>query len=255
VLGGVLTSVSWRWCFAINLPICVIAHILIFALLRKRVRGSTYDTSEEQRSLSFKLKKIDYVGVMSFLGAWICLIIALVDGGSQYPWNSGGIIALLVVGGILLILFGLVEWLLEKGHETRIPRLFLPILRHATPMIPLDVFRNWDVCICQWNNLVGGMIMFGQFYYIAIYFTIVFLFPPQEAGKQLLYFLPGVGMGTWLAMFLILKIYRRTKFIIVAGSMITAVATGLFSMAAEQQRQAELYGFMSMLGFGVGLVS
>ena len=144
--------------------------------------------------------------------------------------------------------------MLEKTHEKHIPNALRPVFNHATPMIPLDVFRNWDVCICQWNNFAGGMIMFGQFYYIAIYFTIVFQFPPEDAGKQLLYFLPGIGAGMWCAIFFILKIYRRTKFIIIAGSVVMTVATGLFSMAAERQEKSELYGFMAMLGFGVGLV-
>ena len=229
---------------------------MIFVLLRKRVRPSVYDTTEERRSISFKLKKIDYFGIVFFLAAWICIIFALVSGGSEYAWGSGLIIALLVVGVVLFGLFILTEWILEneKENTANIPRYLRPIVRHATPMIPLEMFRDWDVCICQWDNLAAGMVMFGQFYYIAIYFTIVFSFSPQNAGKQLLYFLPGIGVGMWCAIFFILKVYRRTKLILISGSVIMAVATGLFSMAAKQKNKGELYGFMAMLGVGVGLV-
>jgi hypothetical protein len=121
-------------------------------------------------------------------------------------------------------------------------------------MIPLEIFRDWDVCICQWNNLASGMVMFGQFYYIAIYFTIVFNYSPQQAGQQLLYFLPGLGVGAWSAIVFVLKVFHGTKFVLIAGSIIMAIATGLFAMAVQQKVKGELFGFMAMLGVGVGLV-
>ena len=227
---------------------------MVFVLLRKRIRGSTYDTTEERRSLSFKLKRIDYIGIILFLGAWICIIFSLVSGGSEFPWHSSRIIAPLVVGGILLCLFLVVEHLLQKGNSNFVPSILRPMVRHATPMIPPKIFGDWDVCICQWINLVSGLVLFGQFYYIAIYFTIVFSFPPQKAGQQLLYFLPGIGVGMWSAIFFILYVYRGTKLILLAGTIVTTVATGLFSMAVQKKDKSELYGFMAMLGVGTGLV-
>jgi MFS family permease len=170
----VLTSVSWRWCFAINLPVCVIAHIIFFVVLRKRVRTSNYDTAEERSSLSFKLKKIDYLGLTLFLLSCTFIILALVWGGSAYPWSSGRIIALIVLGVIFLGLFVITEWFFEAPNVTKVPAFLRPIFVHGTPMIPLEIFRDWDVTICQWMNLSGGMVMYGQFYYIAIFFTIVF---------------------------------------------------------------------------------
>ena len=156
---------------------------------------------------------------------------------------------------LFVAVFILIEWLLEPDHNSRIPLFLRPIVIHATPMIPLEIFRDWDVVICQWNNLASGMVMLGQFYYIAIYFTIVFSYSPQQAGQQLLYFLPGLGVGAWSAIFFVLKVFRGTKVILIAGSVVMAVATGLFSMAAVDKNKGELFGFMAMLGVGVGLVS
>jgi hypothetical protein len=227
---------------------------MIFFLLRKRVRASTYDSVNERSSLIFKLKKVDYSGILFFLGAWICIIFALVSGGSQYPWKSARIIVPIVVGAILFTMFLLTEWLLKKDHLNYVPAPLRHVFRHATPMIPLEIFKDRDVCICQWINFAAGMVMFGQFYYIAIYFTIVLSFAPQDAGKQLLYFLPGIGVGMWCAILFTLQVYRGTKLILISGSVIMTVATGLFSMAAEEKEKPRLYGFMAMLGVGVGLV-
>jgi hypothetical protein len=188
------------------------------------------------------------------LASCTCIILALVWGGSTYPWKSGRIIALLIIGPLLLALFILIEWLFEKDNSSRAPAFLRPIFTHGTPMIPLEIFKDWDVTICQWCNLSGGMVMYGQFYYIAIYFTIVFLYPPQQAGKQLLYFLPGLGIGVWSAMFFILKVFHGTKVILIAGSIVMSVATGLFSTAVLDQSKVKLYVFMAMMGVGVGLV-
>ena len=121
-------------------------------------------------------------------------------------------------------------------------------------MIPLEIFKDLDIVICQWNNLSSGMVLFGQFYYIAIYFTIVFSYSPQQAGQQLLYFLPGLGAGTFSAIFLVNYVFHATKLTIIFGSVAMAAGTGLFAMAVQQKNKPELYGFMVMLGVGVGLV-
>ena len=39
VVGGALTNVNWRWCFAINLPICVAALAFIYIVLRPELLG------------------------------------------------------------------------------------------------------------------------------------------------------------------------------------------------------------------------
>ena len=229
-------------------------HIFVFFLLRKRVTGSRYDTEEEQQTISFKLKKIDWIGMTLFLSSCTCLVLALLWGGSVYPWRNARIIVLLILGGILGILFVVVEWLFENENVNHAPKFLQPIFVHGSAMIPLEIFKDWDVTICQSINFVGGMAILGMFYYIAIYFTIVFLYPPQQAGQQLLYFLPGLGVGAWSAIFFVRRVFRGTKAIMVLGSIIVPVAIGLFSMAIRNKIKSEVFGFMAMLGVGVGLV-
>jgi hypothetical protein len=194
------------------------------------------------------------MGLVFFLGSCVCIILALVLGGSTDPWGSGQVVTLLVVGGVLLAAFILTEMAFEKHHIHRVPSFMRPVFFQGTPMIPLEIFRDWDVTICQWNNLAGGMLIYGQFYYVAIYFTVVFSYAPAYAGKQLLYFLPGLGLGAWTAIFFINRVFRGTKFLLVTGTVLMAVGTGLFSMAVENQSKGELYGFMALLGVGVGMV-
>jgi hypothetical protein len=131
----------------------------------------------------------------------------------------------------------------------------LPVRKvlRAEPMIPLEVFKDKDVCICNFNSLVGGMVLFGVFYFSSVYFTVVHGFSPQKAGGALIYFLPGMGVGTYLGLVLIFRVLHDTKWVIVFGAVVLAVANGLYTMAIANDSLAQVYGFMAMMGCGVAL--
>ena len=91
---------TWRWSFYINLPLGAITICAIVFLLRiPRTKGS----------LLQKLKRIDYFGTITVVGATIAFLLPLNWGGSQYPWSSPIIIVLLIVGCIGFILFAVIE--------------------------------------------------------------------------------------------------------------------------------------------------
>lgn len=93
--------------------------VVVFALPLKAVKGD----------IKSKLKKIDYGGSALTL-AWavlillplswcVCLCLALTPllprlsarrGGTQYAWDSAAVIAPLVIGIVLLVVFMLFEW-------------------------------------------------------------------------------------------------------------------------------------------------
>ena len=95
-----LDHVTWRWSFYINLPLGAITiGVMVFLLHIPRTKGS----------LLQKLKRIDYFGTITVVGATIAFLLPLNWGGSQYPWSSPIIIVLLIVGCIGFILFAVVE--------------------------------------------------------------------------------------------------------------------------------------------------
>lgn len=59
-------------------------------------------------------------------------------------------------------------------------------------MIPLEVFRSYDVCAVQYASFVSGMVMLVMFYFVAIFMTIVNGLSAAKAGIQLVYFAPGL---------------------------------------------------------------
>ena len=61
--------------------------------------------------------------------------------------------------------------------------------------------------IVQFVTFVSGMVMLVMFYFVAIFMTLIAGYPPSKAGVQLVYFAPGVGGGTILA----INIIKHTR--------------------------------------------
>src|SRR5690606_3016386 len=61
-----------------------------------------------------KLKQFDFLGTIFLLPSIICLLLALLWGGTEYEWSNGRIIALFIVAGVLAIILTIIQF---KGGE------------------------------------------------------------------------------------------------------------------------------------------
>ncbi|KAH0843281.1 Major Facilitator Superfamily protein [Fonsecaea pedrosoi] len=120
VLGGVFTQdLTWRWCFWINLPIGGATFLIILLLF------NTPPQSQSVQAPTWKEyhREFDVMGVVLGLGAWICLLLVLQDGGVRHAWNSSFSIGLLVGFWLFVIAFIVAEW--TQGDGATIPRRLL----------------------------------------------------------------------------------------------------------------------------------
>ncbi|KAL0952930.1 hypothetical protein HGRIS_007143 [Hohenbuehelia grisea] len=250
-IGGVLLNASFRWIFAINLPCCVVSMILTFFLIRKKLKGrqgKSLPTNTEDdpinESLAMRLLRIDWIGAALFVAAGILILLAL-NWGSNQGWDSAKVIACFVIGGMLLAIC--IFWEHVLGRERLVFSGFVEKLKLAEPMIPLSIFRSYDVCAVLAASFVSGMVMLVMLYFVAIFMTIVTGLSPEKAGVQLVYFAPGMGGGSLLSIFMI-RYFRQPKYPIIIGSLIVPIALGLLSMGMDQNKQNLVRGFMVMTG-------
>ncbi len=132
-LGGWITdNFSWRWIFFINIPVGILAFILVTRL----VEDPPWIKADRSQ-----LRHMDYLG-LGFLTIAMGGMQILLDKGEENDWFSSNLIrffAFLFVFGMV----GLVVW----------------EWRHKKPLINLKLFRfkNFAIC-CFLMMLVGGVL-------------------------------------------------------------------------------------------------
>lgn len=194
VIGGFLTEATWRWCFAINLPVAVLAVIMVILLLRKELLGPQplpeiegRDTSTHRGRFVLRMMTIDYGGQLLFLWGLGLLILAFTWAGGSYAWNSPNVIAPLVIGAVLSAAWLLYEFEMASGRLTS--RVF-PFQR---AMISWELISQRDIALIFALSFCSGMAMFAILYFMDLYFALVQGNSASKGGVSLLYFLPGLG--------------------------------------------------------------
>lgn len=221
VIGGFITDqINWRWVFFINLPVGILAAIIIGLALK-------------EPKLTEK-PKIDYAGAGLLMIAISLLMLALVEGGASIrtlltPEN------ILLIGGAvgLLILFFFVE------------------KRASDPIIPFDLFKNRTVAVSVGAGFLAGVAMFGAISFIPLFAQGALGSTATEAGSLL-----TPLMLAWVSMSviggrLLLKIGYRS--ITLIGFVVLSVGFVFLAMFQRETPRVWLYVDLVLIGAGLGL--
>ncbi|KAE8327358.1 major facilitator superfamily domain-containing protein [Aspergillus sergii] len=247
-VGGYLTDANWRYCFVISIPIAVIAHILVFILLRHElVEGTKFKKGSRLSGILPALATVDIVGSILFIFGVGLIILATAWGGATYSWSAPQVLAPLVVGSICFVLFFAYEYFLEPG------RIFARIFPKQVAMLPYSMFARRDTIWLAIVQFSTGAAMYSIFYYIGIYFSLVEAYPASKAGVQLLYYIPGMGVGVYIAVFLCNVWPAQSFFPLNIGTIVSTVGLAMVVYAIHTQNTSLINGMMAITGAGTGL--
>ncbi|KAG9191816.1 hypothetical protein G6011_10550 [Alternaria panax] len=229
VVGGKLVeSTSWRWAFHINYPFCGIGFIV--AILFVQLDAVAKLTIQE------KLKRVDWLGAILFVGSMTSLLIGISWGGIQHPWDSAATITPIVMGLAGTVIFFL--WEFNRKDYT---------------LLPLAVFGSWSAIAAFYNALINGLLLFTILYYWPFYDMSVRDRYPTQAGVDMLPVCLLTVPSSVVVSILTTRL-GRFRWAIWGGWVITTLACGLQILLDVHSTTVTTSVFLAVLGIGMGMV-
>ena len=220
LIGGWLTeNLSWHWIFYVNIPIGIIALIVIQRLL------PTVKTASAT-------KNFDLVGGSIFTVAMIFLLVGLTN--KQFgEWTDP------TVGGFILI--GIVGTLLFIFAESRAKE----------PIVPLHLWSGRTYSATMVSVFFAAFAFFGAIVFLPRWFQVVEGFSPTNSGLAALPLMVGLIFSSIVSGFMVART-GRYKWLIVGSVIVMGFGVLLMTQLTHETPVPVVWLWMFILGLGVG---
>ncbi|MFD9737205.1 DHA2 family efflux MFS transporter permease subunit [Umezawaea sp. NPDC059074] len=220
-VGGLLVQhLDWRWVFFVNVALGAIAFAVTAAVVpRTAPAGST--------------RPFDAPGVALLTIALTGLVWAVVE-VPEHGWLGGYPVA---------------------GFATALVAGAAFVYRETTtsgPFLPLDLFRRAPVVASALSLLIAGGLMFGSWFYLALYLQQVRGFGPVQAGLALMPVNVVFLFSSSLAGHLNQRFGPRLP--VITGFLLVAVALAGFTNLTETSSYHAIWPFLLALSVGVSFI-
>ncbi len=195
IAGGFLTQWTWRAIFWINVPVAIVALVLIWR--------SCLETERHPA-------KLDYRGTGLITGAMTLLILGLQQSGT-WGWTSARTLGCLIVGVVLMVAF--VSW--ER--------------RATEPLIRLEIFRDRAFSVDTAALGMMSVVFVPFFFFGSVYAQVSLGKTPSNAGEYILYFFIGFVIMAQVGGRILDR--RGAKPAVVGGSVLGAI--GFYLLAGK----------------------
>ncbi|MSP22997.1 MAG: DHA2 family efflux MFS transporter permease subunit [Dehalococcoidia bacterium] len=222
-LGGWLTdTLSWRWVFLVNLPIGIVA-LLIVGLGMPWVRPHLA-----------KRPRLDIAGAALLAVTLVPLLLALTWGGHQYAWTSTRTVGLLGLAAVCLPLFLFTE------------------SRATEPILPLDLFKNRTFSVSALALFMMGAGMFGAITMVPTFLQGVKGVAASNSGTLMTPMSLALSVSAGIGGTIMSRTGRYKVLVLVSMALVVAGLT-LFAMQTPETSRMVTVGNMVLVGVGIGV--
>ncbi|WP_096226116.1 MDR family MFS transporter [Geobacillus sp. FJAT-46040] len=218
--GFIVDHLNWRWVFYINLPVGILATVLIaMGLSKYKAEGPV---------------KFDIAGMATLTAGVVSLLLGLTFGGDRYPWGSWQIVSLFAAA---VVFFALFVWAEKRAEE---------------PIIPLWLFRNRTFTLLNGIGFFMSVGMFGAIMFVPFFMQGVVGVSATESGTIMTPMMITMIIGSVVGGRLVYRIGVKTQLIV--GMAIMLSAFGLLGTMDVDTSKWTATLYMIVLGLGTGLV-
>jgi EmrB/QacA subfamily drug resistance transporter len=218
-IGGFITEgLGWRWVFWINLPIGLVAIILVLARLRESFGPAA---------------ALDIAGLLLVAIAALALVWSLLRGNAA-GWSSPEVVIAFALGVVFAIAFVLWE------------------LRAAAPMVPMRLFASRSFASSLSASFLFYAAMYGVLFLLPQFLQITLGYGPFGAGLRLLPWTATLFVTAPVAGAVVNKFGERP--LVVAGLLMQAVGLGwIAEIASPDTAYAAMVAPAVLAGVGVSM--
>ena len=225
--GAILTHLSWRFMFWVNVPFCVIGILLAWRYLNIDAPARPGPAAGKPR--------LDVPGLFLIAPGTSVVLLGLANAGTAAGFAHPDVIIPLIVGVALLAAF--TGYALRKSH----------------PLVEVRLLARRPVASSSAVLFFSGFSLYGAMLLMPLYYQDVRGTTALAAGVMLV----PQGIGTLLSRTVAGSNIDRfgSRVIALAGFAIVAAATVPFALAGPHTSEWLLAVWMVIRGFGLGAVT
>lgn len=212
---------GWRWVFLVNVPIGIIALLMVIAFLHL----PKFERHAQPR--------IDWWGATSVIVALVPLLL-IAEQGREWGWSSPAAIACYVIGAVGIVAFILVERAMG-----------------ADAIIPLRLFKSRVFSMATILGVLVGFGMFGAMLTLPLYLQIVIGLNPTESGFAMIPMVLGLMIAS-IASGQILAKTGHYRIFPVTGTAFTAAGYVVLTFLTVDKPLWFMMIAMFLIGMGLG---
>jgi MFS family permease len=221
-LGGVLSDLgAWRGIFLVNIPLCLLAAVLLMRSFRETTRGER--------------QPLDVAGAAVLAVGTALLILGLLEGGTAWPWLSVPGVGVFALSALAFAGFVAIE------------------RRAAAPVLPLWVLSRRLLLSTSLVSAAVGAVTLGVTSYFPTFAQGVLGSSALGAGFAVAAMTLGWPVAASLSGRLYLRIGFRTTGLI--GALLVVVGSALTILLGRTSTLWEIAGYCVLIGAGMGLVA
>ncbi|WP_375687223.1 MDR family MFS transporter [Pseudooceanicola sp. LIPI14-2-Ac024] len=217
--GYIVSTMNWHWIFWLNLPIGLVAFVVITLVMDKAPPTGKH--------------KIDFVGAFLLATLLSCAVLVANIGGAVMPWTSLPVLSLIALAPAVLIAFVFVE---------RVA---------AEPIMPPSLFAIRNFQVANSMNFLVGMTMFGTIAFVPTFLQVVKGLEPATSGLYLVAMMTGL-IGTSILAGRFMSKTGRYKWMPTASTaFLTLAMLALYTIGPDTPHWRLLLSLF-MVGVGIG---
>ncbi len=218
--GGYITdNLGWRWVFYVNLPIGIVAVLIVAATLPfVRSKASVRD--------------IDFPGAAALVAGLIPLMVAL-SITRDHAWTSPEVLGLLIGSAVMLVLF----FVLEQ--------------RTDNPIVPFRLFKDATFSVSMLTSFLTGFAMFGAIIFVPLIYQGVLGVTATNSGQLLTPMMLGLVGASVLVGQVMVRI-RLYRFLGTAGIALMLLGFWWLSQVTTRTSALEVVRDIVIVGAGLG---